>query len=35
VVEEDGKLVGMVAQADMAREADPTSVGEAVDRISR
>lgn len=35
VVEEDGKLVGMVSQADMAREADPTSVGEAVDRISR
>jgi CBS domain-containing protein len=35
VVEEDGKLVGMVAQADMARESDPTSVGEAVDRISR
>lgn len=35
VVEEDGKLVGMVAQADMAHEADPTSVGEAVDRISR
>jgi CBS domain-containing protein len=35
VVEEDGKLVGVVAQADMAREADPTSVGEAVDRISR
>jgi CBS domain-containing protein len=35
VVEEDGKLVGMIAQADMAREADPTSVGEAVDRISR
>jgi CBS domain-containing protein len=35
VVEEDGKLVGMIAQADMAREADPASVGEAVDRISR
>ena len=35
VVEEDGKLVGILAQADVARHADPSSTGEVVGRISK
>jgi CBS domain-containing protein len=35
VVEEDGRLVGVVAQADVAREADVKETGEVVERISR
>src|ERR671935_3133678 len=35
VVEEDGRLVGVVAQADVAREADERRTGEVVERISR
>jgi CBS domain-containing protein len=34
VVEEDGKLVGIVAQADVARHADSTRTGEVVEEIS-
>jgi CBS domain-containing protein len=34
VVEEDGKLVGIVAQADVARHTDPERTGEVVERIS-
>jgi CBS domain-containing protein len=35
VVEEDGRLVGVVAQADVAQEAKSKRVGEAVEEISR
>ena len=35
VVEEDGRLVGVVAQADVAKEADETRTGEVVEQISR
>ena len=35
VVEEDGRLVGVVAQADVAEEAKPKKVGELVEEISR
>jgi CBS domain-containing protein len=35
VVEEDGKIVGIVAQADVAREGDEERVGETVEQISR
>jgi len=35
VVEEDGRLVGVVAQADVAREADERQTGEVVERISQ
>jgi CBS domain-containing protein len=34
VVEEDGRLVGVVAQADVARQADDRQTGEVVERIS-
>ena len=34
VVEEDGRLVGIVAQADIAREGDDTRTGEVVQQIS-
>jgi CBS domain-containing protein len=34
VVEEDGKLVGIVAQADVAKRAAPDKTGEVVERIS-
>ncbi len=34
VVEEDGKLVGIVAQADVARHGDDARTGEVVERIS-
>jgi CBS domain-containing protein len=34
VVEEDGKLVGIVAQADVARHADAQRTGEVVEEIS-
>jgi CBS domain-containing protein len=34
VVEEDGKLVGIVAQADVARHADAERTGRVVERIS-
>ena len=34
VVEEDGKLVGILAQADVARHADPERTGEVVEEIS-
>jgi CBS domain-containing protein len=34
VVEEDGKLVGILAQADVARHADPERTGEVVEDIS-
>lgn len=34
VVEEDGKLVGIVAQADVARHAAPVRTGEVVEEIS-
>ena len=34
VVEEDGKLVGIVAQADVARAGDDTRTGEVVEQIS-
>lgn len=34
VVEEDGKLVGIVAQADVARHASPERTGEVVGEIS-
>jgi CBS domain-containing protein len=35
VVEEDGKLVGIVAQADIARHADAARTGEVVEQISK
>ena len=35
VVEEDGKLVGVVAQADVARQSDDKKTGEVVERISQ
>lgn len=35
VVEEDGRLVGIVAQADVARHADEERVGEVVEQISQ
>jgi CBS domain-containing protein len=35
VVEEDGKLVGVVAQADIAREGDDATTGQLVEEISR
>ncbi len=35
VVEEDGRLVGVLAQADVARRADSKSTGEVVGEISR
>jgi CBS domain-containing protein len=34
VVEEDGKLVGVVAQADVAREGDDKQTGKLVEEIS-
>jgi CBS domain-containing protein len=34
VVEEDGRVVGVVAQADVARQADDRKTGEVVERIS-
>jgi CBS domain-containing protein len=34
VVEEDGRLVGILAQADVARHADPVRTGEVVEEIS-
>jgi CBS domain-containing protein len=34
VVEEDGKLIGIVAQADIARHVDPARTGEVVEEIS-
>ena len=34
VVEEDGKLVGIVAQADVARHGDDARTGEVVEQIS-
>jgi CBS domain-containing protein len=35
VVEEDGRLVGVVAQADVAQQADEQRTGEVVEQISR
>ena len=35
VVEEDGKLIGIVAQADVARHVDAARTGEVVEQISR
>jgi CBS domain-containing protein len=35
VVEEDGRLVGVLAQADVARQADDRQTGEVVERISQ
>ena len=35
VCEEDGRLVGMLAQADVARHGDESRTGETVERISR
>jgi CBS domain-containing protein len=35
VVEEDGRLVGVVAQADIAREGDDNRTGELVEEISK
>jgi CBS domain-containing protein len=35
VVEEDGKLVGILAQADIARQASDSQTGELVEEISR
>lgn len=35
VVEEDGRIVGVVAQADVARLADDRKTGEVVERISQ
>jgi CBS domain-containing protein len=35
VVEEDGKIVGILAQADVARHADDTKTGELVEEISK
>ena len=35
VVEEDGRLVGVVAQADVARKGDDSQTGELVQEISQ
>jgi len=35
VVEEDGKLVGILAQADIAKHADASRTGEVVEQISK
>jgi CBS domain-containing protein len=35
VVEEDGRVVGVLAQADVAREADERRTGEVIEQISR
>jgi CBS domain-containing protein len=35
VVEEDGRLAGVLAQADVAREGDDTRTGEVVEQISQ
>lgn len=35
VVEEDGRLVGIVAQADVAREGEDSKTGQVVEQISR
>jgi CBS domain-containing protein len=35
VVEEDGRVVGVVAQADIARQSDDRKTGEVVERISQ
>jgi CBS domain-containing protein len=35
VVEEDGRLVGVVAQADLAREGDDSQTGQLVEEISK
>ena len=35
VVEEDGRLVGIVAQADVARHGDDSETGQVVERISQ
>jgi len=35
VVEEDGKIVGILAQADVARQADDAKTGELVEQISK
>ena len=35
VVEEDGRLVGILAQADVAKQADEARTGEVVEQISR
>jgi CBS domain-containing protein len=35
VVEEDGRLVGVLAQADVARHGDDTETGQVVERISQ
>jgi CBS domain-containing protein len=35
VVEEDGRLVGVVAQADIARQSEDRKTGEVVERISQ
>ena len=35
VVEEDGKLVGIVAQADIAKHVAPAQTGEVVEKISK
>jgi CBS domain-containing protein len=35
VVEEDGRLVGIVAQADVARHGDDTQTGQVVEQISQ
>jgi CBS domain-containing protein len=35
VVEEDGRLVGVVAQADVAQQADEQQTGQVVEQISR
>ena len=35
VVEEDGRLVGIVAQADVARHGDDSQTGQVVEQISR
>ena len=35
VVEEDGRLVGVLAQADVAQQADDRQTGEVVEQISR
>jgi CBS domain-containing protein len=35
VVEDDGRLVGIVAQADIARQRDDAKTGEVVEQISR
>jgi CBS domain-containing protein len=35
VVEEDGRLVGVVAQADVAREGEDTKTGQVVEQISQ